>query len=358
MIVLCIDLKCWDNTMKITFIINSLSYKSGTERVTCNLANLFVEKLGYKVSVLNRDTEFNRVAYHLNTKVEVLAFKGNYFNFYQQIQSYIDEKEPDFILIHNMGRLSLLCSALSKKNTKFISLEHVAFDSRPMWVRFLSKLCYKKIDKVVTLTHRDKLSYTSWFKNVSAIYNISPFLIPDKLEIRNKEIIAVGRLTYQKNFQVLLKAWQQIQSQVDDWSLKIYGTGEDFDELSTIIHNHQLKNVELMGQASQIEQIYQKSSLFVMSSRFEGLPMVLIEAQTFGLPIISFDCPHGPAEVIHHQKNGLLVENQNVTALANAMLSLMQNDEQREQYSLQAFKDAERFQEYSILTMWKNLLEK
>lgn len=343
--------------MKIIFIINSLSCKSGTERVTCHLANLFVDRLSYEVSILNRDTDFNDVVYYLSDKVKVLSLKGSYLKFYQQMQSYIDEQQPDFILIHNMGRLSLLCSMLNKKNIQLISLEHVAFDSRPMWVRFLSKLCYKKIDKVVTLTHRDELSYTSWFKNVSTIYNISPFLIPDKLEERNKEIIAVGRLTYQKNFQALFQAWQQIQFQVDNWSLNVYGTGEDFEELDNMIKENRLSNVQLMGQANQIEQIYQKSSLFVMSSRFEGLPMVLIEAQTFGLPIISFDCPHGPAEVIHHQKNGLLVENQNVTALADAMLSLMQNDELREKYSIQALADAERFQQSKILTLWQNLLE-
>lgn len=343
--------------MKIAFIINSLSYKSGTERVTCHLANLFVDRLGYEVSILNRDTDFNDVVYYLSDKVKVLSLKGSYLKFYQQMQSYIDEQQPDFILIHNMGRLSLLCSMLNKKNIQLISLEHVAFDSRPKWVRLLSKLFYKKIDNVVTLTKKDELSYISWFKNISTIYNISPFLIPDKLEERNKEIIAVGRLTYQKNFQALFQAWQQIQFQVDNWSLNVYGTGEDFEELDNMIKENRLSNVQLMGQANQIEQIYQKSSLFVMSSRFEGLPMVLIEAQTFGLPIISFDCPHGPAEVIHHQKNGLLVENQNVTALADAMLSLMQNDELREKYSIQALADAERFQQSKILTLWQNLLE-
>lgn len=343
--------------MKITFIINSLSYKAGTERVACNLANLFFEKLGYHVDILNRDTSFDEVAYRLNSNIGVYALNGNYMSFYFKVQDYINKNKPDYLIVHNMGRLSLLCSFLKKNDTKIISFEHGAFDNRPSWVKFFSKLVYRSIDTIITLTKQDELNYKDWNKNVVSIFNVSPFSVTAISSLRDKDIISVGRLTYQKNFQALLQAWTMIQSQIGDWRLKIYGEGECFSELVNIIKKNGLQNVQLMGQTSNIEQIYDRSSLFVMSSLSEGLPMVLIEAQTFGLPIISFDCPHGPAEVIYHQKNGLLVENQNVKALAEAMLSLMQNDEKREQYSQQAFVDAQRFQENSILQKWKNILE-
>lgn len=343
--------------MRIAFIINSLSYKSGTERVACHLANLFVRKLNYQVDILNRNTTSDNVAYYLNSNVSIITLTGNYVAFYQKIQKYIEENKPNFVIVHNMGRLSLLCTMLQKGKVKLISLEHVAFDSRPRCVKFFSKILYKNIHQVITLTYEDELSYTYWFKNVITVNNISPFSIPKQLTTKNRDVIAVGRLTYQKNFQALLQAWEQIQSRIENWTLKIYGLGEDFDELSDIIKSKRLKNVKLMGQANQIEEIYQQSSIFVMSSRFEGLPMVLIEAQTFGLPIISFDCPHGPAEVINHEKNGLLVENQNVEALAQAMFELMNDDKKRNQYSLQALKDAERFQENNILRLWRNILE-
>lgn len=344
--------------MKIVFIINSLSYKSGTERVSCHLANLCVEKLGYDVSILNRDTTHDKVAYSLNNEVKVYDLFGNNSIFYRKIQNYLSTEKPDFVVVHNMGRLSLLCSFLNIGTAKLISMEHVAFESRPKWVQFLSKILYKKIDKVVTLTHQDNLSYQSWFKECYIIYNISPFSILDELKFKRlNKIIAIGRLTYQKNFQALLQAWYLIQSHNQDWLLEIYGTGNDELELRKFIDDYQIRNVKLMGQSDNVEEIYQQSSIFVMSSRFEGLPMVLIEAQTFGLPIISFDCPHGPAEVINHEKNGLLVENQNVEALAQAMFELMNDDKKRNQYSLQALKDAERFQENNILRLWRNILE-
>lgn len=344
--------------MNIVFVIHSLYYKSGTQRVACHLANLFVENLKYKVTILNMDTNFEQAAYYLSRSIQVKALTGGYFNFYCQLQKYIDDNKPDFMVIHNMGRLSLLCSILNKNNTKFISLEHVAFDSRPTWVKFFSRIFYKRMDEVVCLTKNDILSYQSWFDNAKVIYNISPFSIPKEAGIKNNKIISVGRLTYQKNFQALLMAWKTIQDQTADWVLEIYGDGEDYDDLQNSISIHELKNVSLMGQTNDVEKVYNSSSIFVMSSRYEGLPMVLIEAQTFGLPIISFDCPHGPAEVITHQVNGILVENQNVELLAQAMLGLISDNQKRDQYSIQALKDAQKFQQSSILEMWKALLEK
>ncbi|MEN3998030.1 glycosyltransferase [Acinetobacter baumannii] len=141
-----------------------------------------------------------------------------------------------------------------------------------------------------------------------------------------------------------------------EWNLKIYGTGENLDDLTKIITERKLKNVKLMGAASNIDEIYKKAAFFVMSSRFEGLPMVLIEAQTFGLPIVSYDCPHGPSEVIDHEENGLLVENQNSEALAKAIQRLIDQPEVRLEYSKSAKKSAQRFTTTSILNEWKNLV--
>lgn len=344
--------------MKIAFVIHSLHDKSGTQRVACHLANLFVEKLNYQVTILNRDTDFEQVAYTLHSSVQVISLSGGYSQFYSQLQHYIQNNQPDFMVVHNMGRLSLLCAMLNKQYTKLVSLEHVAFESRPVWVKFLSKVCYKKINTVICLTKNDKKNYQNWFDDVQVIYNISPFSQVTTIKQNDKKIISVGRLTYQKNFQTLLNAWKMIQTEVGDWVLEIYGDGEDFSDLKDIIDKNKLKNVSLMGETNQIEKIYANAQLFVMSSRYEGLPMVLIEAQTFGLPIIAFDCPHGPAEVIDNHKNGILVENQNVEMLAQAMLEMMNNPQKRVQYSLQALEDSKKFQQTQILNDWKNIFER
>ena len=344
--------------MKIVFSSSSLSHRSGIERVACHLANLLVEKLDYQVSIITRDIENTEVAYPLNSTITIKNLIGNNFIFYKKIQYYIDEYNPNYIIVHNMGKLTLLCSFLKKRNSKIISLEHISFNSRSRWIRWISKLLYSKLDKVITLTQNDMLNYQSWVKECYTIYNISPFnpistsININKL-ITNKKIIAIGRLTYQKNFEALLSAWKIIQDKIDDWSLEIYGVGEEYQFLRNIIDTNKLKNVKLMGLTNQIEKIYQQASIFVMSSRYEGLPMVLIEAQTFGLPIIAFDCPYGPSEIINHNKNGYLVTNQNIERLASYILNLAQQPNKIISFSKQALKDSERFQEKNILKLWQ-----
>lgn len=344
--------------MKILFFINSLKHKSGTERVACNLANLFSDDLNFEVAIINRDTEFNDAAYHISDNVNVVKAAGNFFDFYNQSQSYIKSFKPDILVFHNMGKLSLLLSLLRKNGAKSVSLEHVAFDIRPHWVKVFSKILYRNIDGVVVLTDHDKESYHFFKKKLTKICNISPYSIDQNLVYNPNcfDIISIGRLTYQKNFSSLLDAWKLISDNNPKWKLKIYGTGEDQSLLTNKIIDEKLSNVSLLGAVSNVDQIYKKSAFFVMSSRFEGLPMVLIEAQTFGLPIISYDCPHGPAEVIKHGLNGLLVENQNYELLANAIQELINNECKRISLSSQAIQDAERYSVESVLSVWKNFL--
>lgn len=345
---------------KILFVINSLKHKSGIERVACLLANLFVEDLGFKVLIVNRDTEKKHVAYNLSAHVEVLKISGNYCKFYKGLNSRIGDFQPDLILTHNMGRLSLLCAFLVKtKNIKLVSLEHVAFKVRPKWVRLLSKLLYKKIDQVVTLTQHDMQPYQLFHNNVVKINNISPFDVQAldlEYALESKTIISIGRLTYQKNFESLLEAWKIVSKVKNDWQLMIYGIGENQKKLETIIKNENIKNVYLKGQTTDVESVYRSAAFYVMSSRFEGLPMVLIEAQSFGLPIISYDCPHGPAEIIEHNENGYLIENKNPTLLAESMLKLMTSDALRSKFSENAQQHATEYSSQNIVKDWTKVI--
>lgn len=343
------------------FVINSLTPKSGIERVACLLANLFNEKLDCQVKIVNRETIKDNVAFYLNDNVQVETISGGYIDFFKGLNTSIKTYNPDTIIIHNMGRLSLLCSMLKKtEKTKLISLEHVAFDVRPKWVKILSKILYKKIDKVITLTNQDKKSYVKFHKNIEQINNISPFDVNSVLpnySIDSKTIISIGRLTYQKNFQSLLETWEIVLKQNQDWKLQIFGLGEDEENLKNLISERKITNVYLMGQTSDVQSVYQSAAFYVMSSRFEGLPMVLIEAQSFGLPIISYDCPHGPAEIIDDNKTGFLVEDQNTLKLAESMLKLMSSASLREVFSNNARVHAKNYSEDVILHDWLKVIK-
>ncbi|HHW7570483.1 TPA: glycosyltransferase family 4 protein [Mannheimia haemolytica] len=341
---------------KVVFIISSLLHRSGMERVACNLANLFVSELGCEVSIINRDTDSINVAYKLDSNVDVLKFNGNVLKFYFDIQRYLEEYKPDCIIVHNMGKLSILCSFL-RRNIKLVSLEHVAFDSRTVLLKLISRFCYRRIDRVITLTHKDRESYDDWYPHAQVIYNICPFSPLEENYKRENRVISIGRLTYQKNFNALLNAWKIVKKKIPaDWRLEIYGVGEEFEQLNNFIRVNNLTSVQLMGLAESVENIYTKASFFVMSSRYEGLPMVLIEAQTFALPIIAFDCPHGPSEVIENNRNGYLVNNQDITSLADKILDLILSSEKRELFSNNALVDSKRFQQENIIELWKDCI--
>ena len=139
--------------------------------------------------------------------------------------------------------------------------------------------------------------------------------------------------------------------------MEIWGDGDEYDNLLYLINKLDIKNIHLKGTSNNMEDIYLSSSFLVMSSIFEGLPMVLIEAQSFGLPIISFDCPYGPSEVVTHDKDGFLISLGDVDGLALAIKELILDRDKRISFSINARKSAIRYSQEHILSKWKNLLE-
>ncbi|MCK3655750.1 hypothetical protein A4G19_08270 [Pasteurellaceae bacterium Macca] len=340
---------------KVLFVINSLEEKAGSERVACVLANLFSQKLKVDITIVNRSVDVENCSYPIMKEVKFICLSGNAFIFYNKLQRLINELEPNYLVVHNMGKLSILCSLLRLKNTKIISLEHISFLSKPSWIKLLSKYFYNKIHTIVTLTERDKEEY-SWHKNVKKINNLSPYQNRYyQYNVSSKKIIAIGRLTHQKNFEDLVDAWKIVESRASDWNLDIYGKGQNEESLKNKIKDLKLINISLKGTTENMDIVYRNASFIVMSSRYEGLPMVLIEAQSFGLPIISFDCPFGPKEIISNNIDGYLIEH-NVDTLAEKILKLINHLELREKFSNNAFKNSKRFSQDTIIIEWANLL--
>lgn len=337
--------------MKILFIINSLKSKSGSERVAVELANKMSTITGYDITLLNRESTKENTAYPVADNVDVVALSGNLFQFYRKLKEHISSNNYDVVIVHNMGKLSLLC-AFVPNIKKLVVLEHVSFVSRPKKIQFLSKLLYQKIDQVVTLTQNDKDQFDKFHANVLVIPNFSPFPISSKHQQNNKQIVTIGRLTDQKNYIHLLHAWEKISQAIPDWHLNIYGEGEHHQMLDDYIVQEALQNVTLMGTTSDVKQVYEQSSFFVMSSKYEGLPMVLIEAQSFGLPIVSYNCPYGPSDVIQENQNGLLVEDQNIDKLAEAILKLASSPDLLKRFSQESLLNAEKYQPEQILKIW------
>lgn len=344
--------------MNLFFVINSLSNKGGSERVAILLANLFSKYFGFNVYIFSRDYIDTKPAYELCSDIRWNKVNVDAFEFRNHLQSFISKEKPSYVVFHNMGRLSLIMSTLLKGDSRFISLEHVSFLSRKWYLKVLTKFLYHKFDRLVCLTESDAMTYPVDKNKITVIPNISPYEgINNAYDISSKKIIAIGRLTEQKNFKALIVAWSIIQKDIsEEWTLEIWGDGELKAELEKFIKNNNIKNIYLKGASSDMSKIYRSSSFLVMSSLYEGLPMVLIEAISFGLPIVSFDCPCGPKEIINND-NGILVKNGDIKALASAIKKLILDPKLRTSCSINAKISSGKYTSSSILDKWRKLLE-
>lgn len=214
-----------------------------------------------------------------------------------------------------------------------------------------------KFDKFVVLTNEDK-GYWGQLPNIEVIPNAAMHIGNKYSDSTAHRIIAVGRLDYQKGFDRLIEAWALIQKhkKYKDWNLDIFGQGEWHDMLQQMIERHGLQdNTHINRPTRDIGTEYAKSSLLVMSSNYEGFPMVMIEAMACGLPVVSFDFKCGPKDIIKDGINGLLVPNGNIDALAQAMIKIMDNDTYRKELSLNARQVISTYSEETVMTKWISL---
>lgn len=214
----------------------------------------------------------------------------------------------------------------------------------------------KQLDRFVVLTNEDRRNWTE-LDNVSVIPNFVTSVSMDKSDCNLKRVIAVGRYSWQKGFDMLINAWQIVYKSHPEWLLDIYGDG-DSNTYQIIADNMGLSSVVRCNHAIRdINNEYIKSSIFVLSSRYEGLPLVLIEAMGAGLPVVSFSCPCGPRDLIQEGFNGLLVENGNVKELATKIITLIENEDLRCHMGLNAVSSAAFYTREIIMQQWIKLFE-
>ena len=216
-----------------------------------------------------------------------------------------------------------------------------------------------RLDKFVVLTHQDRQLWKEINQDkCETIHNPISFVPTRTSNGQNKRIIAVGRYTYQKGIDLLIKAWDIVYKEHSDWQLHVYGGGE------SKIYQEQIQELGLQNscflhpESPNIEDKYIESSIFAFSSRYEGFGLVLVEAMSCGVPPVSFDCPCGPKDIIHDGEDGFLVENSNYFMLAERIIYLIENDEQRIEMGKKAQIRAKDFNMELIAQQWKSLFAK
>lgn len=350
--------------MNICFLEGDMSRRGGTERMTALLANAFCEK--DKVWVISKKSEENQIFFKLDKRIEhkVLS-KGNtkvdIIKQISEIRKFIQKNKIEWIINVDVGMAIFGIPASWGTRTKTITWEHANYynnwNSRvfPYFRRFAAK----HSDVMVVLTEQDRKNYLTNIPSKVPVYVIAN---PAEKHMfcyntESKIILSAGLLLPIKGYDKAIQAAAKVLPKYPDWKWIICGNGPERKHLEELIGQNELQEqVLLYGTIKNMDEQYQKAAMFVMTSEMEGLPMVLLEAKSWGLPLISFDIMTGPSDIIRSGVNGYLVRANDVNDLAEHIEKLIQSKEKRMKFSLDSQLDMERFDFDEIIEKWRTIL--
>lgn len=354
----------------ICFLISNMNHSGGTERVTSLISNRLAER-GYQIFILSL-SEGDKPFFPLHPSIQTsglypskVNFKSNFLGCVWKVRQFVQQHQIQSLIVVDSISCLFTIPALWGLQVQHICWEHFNYkvDLGVPFRRLGRKMAAKYCDYVVTLTKRDEELWEEALEKISAkiipISNPAPYEnITHFPDFKNKTVIALGRLTYQKGFDLLLDAWAEVCKVRRDWKLQIIGSGEDEAELKSKVEQLNIHpTIEFIPTTKEVTPYYQSASFYCMCSRFEGLPMVLLEAQAFGLPIVSFDCDTGPSDLIEQGKEGYLVECFDTHKLAEAMLRLMDLKEQEyQQMCVNAKQKSEKYHSEAIVSRWVEIV--
>ena len=356
--------------MKICFLNGDMSRSGGTERVTSLIANGLCLDESLEVHILSVTNERNESYFELDESIKhetvlkqsSLSLKRDYFKVVRGIRQYLIENQIDVLI--DVDVICNVYSILARWNTKVrhISWEHFNyFSNNGSVLRDVARQLTRIFSEhVVVLTEQDKQNYSKHLNishKVSCIYNPIVSSKSVACDVTSKQVLSVGRLTYQKGFDLLCEIARDVFSEHPDWTWLILGEGEDRALLEQKIHDYGLsKHLILKGNVTDVASYYESSSLFVMTSRYEGLPMTLLEAKVHQLPIVSFDCQTGPRDIISHDIDGYLIPVGELSQMKEALKQLMRDESKRQLFSEASRQTLPKFNYDKVVSQWKALL--
>lgn len=353
--------------MKIIFLGGNFNHSGGTERVASIIAN-DLSKRGHDVVIASTcagDSPF----FNLSKSIQLRSlFKKAGRGIFRaplliaRIRKLLIAEKPDTLIVVESMLALFTVPATIALPIKHICWEHFNFknDNGHKGRRVARHLAARFCDVVVTLTEKDRsfwLANTCKKAQIVVIPNPSPFAVQFAHAPENNQVVlAVGRLVSQKGFDLLLAAWKLVSRVATKWKLRIVGDGPDHEALIRLATDLSIQHtVDFVGATAAIEQHYKQAAIYCLSSRFEGFPMVLLEAISFGLPVVSFDCDCGPAEILA-QTEARLVPSGDVDALARSLLALIHSPISREHISKLSKDKAAFYQPDVIMNHWLKLL--
>lgn len=358
--------------MKIIQVCSSFSTKGGLERVIATLLNHWCIERDVALLILSHKIG---MAYHLNEKIQIKKYGSFFLNdrfFLKRYLNYFFAFLKFIFDLENWGRgnvyiangpwaaIILIFSKfiLGRKRYKVVVCDHNNPNSFGRITNFFRNYLYHKADCFVVLNKEQIKDYSLFNRPVFLIRNPIEKPLLKKEAFNGLKVLAVGRLNQQKGFDRLINVWNLVVKNKKNARLLIVGEGEDLELLNQmIIDLNLLEVIKIVPFQNELSSYYLDSDLYVMTSRNEGLPMVLLEAQSFGLPIVAFDCNYGPREIVNNNIDGYLVEDGNIEVMAEKIISLLESDDRLTEFSLNSIKNSENFQIEKVNKDWIKLFE-
>ncbi len=356
--------------MKIVFVAGSLR-GGGAERVLSLLANEFAER-HHDITVitkapecdyeLNENVQWKPIFCKDEIKVSISDKISRRFKYIPRLISTIKNEKPDVVisfLVGMNGKVILISRLLG---IPVIASEHTNYQADMNILSWIERRwIYKLANAVTVLTKYDYSNYYSHFlNNIHIMPNPVSFTPIEKLVPRESTILVSGSLNRWeiKGFDNLIKIFANVAKVYPDWKLQIAGSGEEGEKyLRQLIDELKLQdNIEFLGFCDNIDEVMQRSSIFVLSSRHEGFGMVLAEAMSQGCVCISFDCVAGPSEIIENGVDGILVEDQNMEQMEKEIFRVIDDEQLREYLATNAIKNIQRFSIQKIGDKWMDLI--
>ena len=373
--------------MNIVYCIDDLSIVGGIERVTTIKANGLSRIPGNKVYIFVVKNYNVMMPFELSPDVHLVDLGVNYswdpskhalFNYVNawkkkkhhrlNLERELENVTPDVVVSIGNSNRHILPSI---KNRHWTLLREIHGDryfhvkhSRSLFQKVLSLafsfyndfFCARRCDKVVLLTEGERNDNWRGWKNVTVMPNPVSFKCDTPSGLDEKRVVSVGRLDHMKNFPSLVNVFKKVNVKHPDWILEIYGDGPEMSAIQAQIAHYGLQNVVLMkGFTDNIQNAMTQSSIFAFPSLSEGMPMSLLEAMECGLPVVSYDCPHGPREIISDGSDGYLIPVNDENMMADRICRLIEDDELRKKMGQAAKIKAQSYQIESIIDRWMNL---
>ncbi len=332
-----------DRPIHVLLLCESLANAGGVERFVCEIGNALAAR-GMRVTLGSVDTPRERVVYPVDAAVRVtstgarlsqagvrtrlgrgLAILRARWRVGRALGRVIDAEQADVIVFNG---LVTACSVLAWKRSaraRSICCDHNHFTARSrLWQRLRAAI-YPQVAAVVSLTEADRPKFAALNPHTQVIANTSSLHADAPALPADPRVLAVGRLQAQKGFDLLLRAWREVVREVPGARLCIVGEGPLGSELANLATTLGIaSSVEWVAPTDRIEALYREAAVFVLSSRYEGMPLALLEAQALGVPAVSFDCPTGPREIVS-EETGIVVPAEDIPALAAAIVRLLRD---------------------------------